>query len=231
MVNRNLSYPIVANCTFSGNSSNSSGGGIYDLFARATVTNCILWGDIPDELYNYNSYPIVTYSDVQGGWTGVGNIDEDPMFVQPDTLMYTDYRLLWESPCIDAGYGFDPDGTRRDMGAHYFNQNDYLTLYMTPDETEVAQGGQMGVTYTIINRWQQKEPFSALTRVTLPDGEVRTVLGPEDYEICPGYTAQIHLTYDIPSCAYLGMYEYQGAIGVPPSTLYDDDSFTFKVTE
>jgi hypothetical protein len=89
----------------------------------------------------------------------------------------------------------------------------------------------MGVIYTIVNRWQQNEPFSALTRVTLPDGEVRTVLGPEDYEICSGYTARIHLLYDIPPCAYVGMYEYKGLIGLEPSTLYDRDSFTFKVVE
>jgi len=117
------------------------------------------------------------------------------------------------------------------MGAFYFNQDDYLTLYMTTDTIEVAQGGQMGVTFTIINRWQQKEPFSALTRVTLPDGEVRTVLGPEEYEICPTYTYRTHITYPIPSCAYLGMYKYKALIGLPPSTLYDQDSFTFKVVE
>jgi len=116
------------------------------------------------------------------------------------------------------------------MGAHYFNQNDYLTLYMAPDTTEVTPGGQMGVTYTVINRWPQYKTFSALTQVTLPDGEILTVLGPEEYTICPGYTAQIHLPYSIPPCSYIGMYKYEAFIGLPSSTLYDRDSFKFTVT-
>ena len=42
----------------------------------------------------------MTYSYVQGGWPGAGNIDADPRFVDPDN---GDYRLSLGSPCIDAG--------------------------------------------------------------------------------------------------------------------------------
>ncbi|HEX9973444.1 MAG TPA: T9SS type A sorting domain-containing protein, partial [bacterium] len=59
----------------------------------------------------------VQYSVVQGGHIGVGNIDTDPMFVNPDN---SDFRLQPGSPCIDAGdptSPLDPDGTRADMGA------------------------------------------------------------------------------------------------------------------
>jgi len=52
----------------------------------------------------------VTYSDIQGGWEGVGNIDADPLFVDPDgpdddpnTWGDNDYHLSPGSPCIDAG--------------------------------------------------------------------------------------------------------------------------------
>ena len=229
---RNHAGPVFENCTISNNVTYSGqGGGIaIEGVAHPTVENSILWDNEPGEIDVVSNDITVTYSDVKDGWPGEGNINEAPTFVLPGKR---DYRLIWESPCIDTGNpdSLDADGTRRDMGAYYFNQNDYLTLYMTPDATEVTQGGNIGVTYTIINRWQQKEPFSALTRVTLPDGEVRTVLGPEEYHVCGGYTAKFHLTYDIPSCAYVGMYEYQGAIGVPPSTLYDDDSFKFTVIE
>jgi hypothetical protein len=43
---------------------------------------------------------VISYCDVQGGWEGVGNIDADPLFVDPDN---GDYRLSPGSPCIDAG--------------------------------------------------------------------------------------------------------------------------------
>ena len=66
----------------------------------------------------------ISYSDVQGGWTGTGNIDLDPLFENP---IAGDYHLTIGSPCIDTGSPWewtnDPDGTRADMGAYYFNQS------------------------------------------------------------------------------------------------------------
>jgi hypothetical protein len=41
-----------------------------------------------------------TYCNVEGGWEGEGNIDADPLFVDPDN---DDYRLAAGSPGIDAG--------------------------------------------------------------------------------------------------------------------------------
>jgi hypothetical protein len=51
----------------------------------------------------------VTYSDLKGGYTGTGNIDADPKFIDPNgednTLGTADdnFRLRGGSPCIDAG--------------------------------------------------------------------------------------------------------------------------------
>jgi hypothetical protein len=51
----------------------------------------------------------VTYSDITGGFPGAGNIDADPLFVDPEgpdgdpyTWQDNDYRLATGSPCIDA---------------------------------------------------------------------------------------------------------------------------------
>jgi hypothetical protein len=42
----------------------------------------------------------VSYSNVEHGYPGPGNIDADPLFVDPDR---GDFRLQYGSPCIDAG--------------------------------------------------------------------------------------------------------------------------------
>ncbi len=106
MYNRSSS-PTVTNCTFSGNTA-FGGGGMYNLFGSSpTVINCILWGDMPDEINNVDpdsDHPIVSFSDVQGGLPpgtidGGGNIDADPLFVDPDN---DDYHISPTSPCIDA---------------------------------------------------------------------------------------------------------------------------------
>ena len=44
----------------------------------------------------------VAYSDIQGGWTGTGNIDLNPVFLSvPDDL-----HIVLGSPCIDTGDPF-----------------------------------------------------------------------------------------------------------------------------
>ncbi len=61
---------------------------------------------------------MVTYSDVEGGWPGEGNIDADPLFVGGD-----DFHLRTGSPCIDAGADAgvytDTDGDVRPYGAGF----------------------------------------------------------------------------------------------------------------
>ncbi len=97
--NRDESFPIVTNCTFSGNSADN-GGGIWNYASSPTVTNCILW-DNGEEIYNVGtSTQVVTYCDVQGGYTGTGNINADPMFANPAA---GDFHLQAGSPCIDVG--------------------------------------------------------------------------------------------------------------------------------
>ncbi len=112
MSNANSS-PTVTNCTFSGNTAIVGGGGMFNRFISSpTVTNCILWGDSPDEILNFDpgvDTPTVSFSDVQGGYAGIGNIDADPLFVDADGADNTvgteddDLRLQAGSPCIDAG--------------------------------------------------------------------------------------------------------------------------------
>jgi len=109
------STPTVRNCTFSGNTASSVGGGIYNNDSSPTVTNCILWSNTPDQVEDVSgSATLVTYTCVEGGWTGMGNITDDPCFVDPNgpdgdpnTWEDNDFHLSPNSPCIDAG---DPNG-------------------------------------------------------------------------------------------------------------------------
>jgi hypothetical protein len=97
------SNPTLTNVTFSGNQAGSIGGGLYNRYSNPTLVNAILWGDsasFAPEIYNYVSQPNITYSDVQGGWSGTGNINMDPLFVNQAG---GDLRLRLGSPAIDAG--------------------------------------------------------------------------------------------------------------------------------
>lgn len=92
-----VSGGTVTNCTF----VNNSGGGMSYKFAEdfsPTLTNCILWSNACGPIVGDPG--IITYSDVEGGWTGEGNIDADPLLVDASG---GDFHLALGSPCIDAG--------------------------------------------------------------------------------------------------------------------------------
>ncbi len=102
---RNFSSPTVLHCTVSSNRAElwngvRWGGGILcEGSSSPTVTNSIVWANTPNQwIILDSSTPLVTYSDIQGGFSGTGNIDADPLFAEGG-----DYRLGVKSPCIDKG--------------------------------------------------------------------------------------------------------------------------------
>jgi len=104
--------PTIINNTISGNSANIGGGIACEDDSFPTVLNTILWADSPDEIYVDASSEInITYSDIQGGLPGDGNINVDPLFVD---VVGGDYHLNDYSPCIGAGI-MTPDVPNTDI--------------------------------------------------------------------------------------------------------------------
>ena len=102
-----MSFCPGANCTFSENTAKYGGALSVQYYSYPTLTNCILWGDTPDEIQLGRGSEIdINYSDVEGGWRGKGNIDLRPIFVNP---AIGDLHLIPGSPCINVGTNDAPD--------------------------------------------------------------------------------------------------------------------------
>ena len=90
------------------------------------ICNSIIWGNTIGFSLNDNIIIYSSYSDIQDGWSGIENIDADPLFVNSDSQ---DYRLVEGSPCIDAGNETPPycgkvpdhdiEGNPRPQGSGY----------------------------------------------------------------------------------------------------------------
>jgi hypothetical protein len=114
----------LVNCTVAGN-----GGGLH-VHGRSSAleaVNCIVWGNGEEAIvWEGSGTPEITFSCVEGGWVGEGNVSVDPLFVRPPD----DFRLRPESPLVDAGRSdaiaapLDLDGWSRvcgeavDLGAY-----------------------------------------------------------------------------------------------------------------
>ena len=121
MANDGRSNPTLTNCTFARNNALDMYGALYSGTGPTNVpnvpvvTNCIFWGNTahsgPKEIGNWHDCrTVVSYSCVEGGYAGEGNIDADPRFIDPDG---GDFRLGPGSPCIDSGHGgFAPPADR-----------------------------------------------------------------------------------------------------------------------
>lgn len=136
----------VVNCTIARNvlarpTLPGTAAGVQSSGADVLVTSSILWANTGNALVIAGSMLVdtVTYSDIEGGYSGPGNIKTDPLFASLDP---EDYHLKskygrydpgfgrWvsdqvHSPCIDTGdpsasVGDEPppNGNRINMGAY-----------------------------------------------------------------------------------------------------------------
>ena len=106
-------FTILKHCTISGNMASVGGGMVHD-YSQFILFNSIVWANAPDGLVTLDELfiPQVFYTDMQGGHEGDGNIDLDPLFVDPNG---DNFRLKAGSPCIDAGSPTPIHGDEADL--------------------------------------------------------------------------------------------------------------------
>lgn len=123
---------VIANCTLVDNNHyfpalTTSGG-------NATIANCVFWSTFALTYPQISTVPgvtlVVSSSDIQGGFVGIGNINADPIFIRVPAAGadgkwgtndddYGDLRLQAGSPCIDSGdNSLVPAGTVTDLAGN-----------------------------------------------------------------------------------------------------------------
>ena len=127
-----LQDPPLLNNTIADNSADIAGGGLHIPYGAPLMMNNLIWGNSAPADSQIAGAALVQYSDVQGGYSGLGNRAVDPIFT--DSVYYYLHTQL--SPVVDAGnpnpvYNDTPDplnpglplwpalgGLRNDMGAY-----------------------------------------------------------------------------------------------------------------
>ncbi|KPA17368.1 hypothetical protein MHK_002414, partial [Candidatus Magnetomorum sp. HK-1] len=184
----------LSNVTITGNTANNDGGGIYCYNSSLFLVNSVLWHNSPQAIYTWgNSIITINYSNIENGFDGIvntdsnntihwqgGNITTPPLFINPDD----NFQLQPNSPCINSGHpdldgdsiswendpdDQDPDGSRMDMGSHYFPHNLTLTI---PDQISEDQGilnGSIHSNYILTQNFLIKLTSSDPSLVSVPD--------------------------------------------------------------
>jgi hypothetical protein len=104
----NSATVTVRNCTFVANTSaTTTGAGYLNTGGTSSLANCVFWNNtgssgstVNNQVTTSAGTTTVSYSLVQGGATGTGNISTTPLF---EDLAAFDLRLQPASPGVDAG--------------------------------------------------------------------------------------------------------------------------------
>jgi predicted outer membrane repeat protein len=93
---------VITNTTFTKNNASEGGSIFADLLKDLTITNCIFWDNTntASEEISPTSSVDITYSIIEGGYAGMGNLNQNPLFVNAAA---NDYATQSNSPATDAG--------------------------------------------------------------------------------------------------------------------------------
>ncbi len=249
------SSPTICGNSISGNRAYYGDGGGVCCWNGASVFihNCIFWEDQAregPEIYVHDSSEVfVSYTDIQDGWEGEGNINADPLFLTgPLGDYYLSQRPCQQgmSPCVDAG---DPgssvlEGCTRtdgfcdtwplDMGYHYTPCTPTkLVMQIVPDDTVVVPGDILGYTVELTNDTEDDETFEYWSDAYLWNGKPykkNPIFGPQAVTLKAGKTKQGHLSHRVPE--KIPIFEYYtlcGTIGYHPENIWNYNCFQFYV--
>ena len=181
----------LTNCTFTGNSAQDGSAIAFNSRnqwgqSTAGLIDCVLWDGGSVIWINDQSTTAISYSNIRGGWIGMGNIDADPLFADPngpDDIPGTeddDLRLAPSSPSVDAGdpnYAPGPDkkdldgnprvvSSRVDMGAYEFQGIIYVDNKGLDDQEQSDLQGD----------GSQARPFDTIQEAIIVAKDSQTVL-------------------------------------------------------
>jgi hypothetical protein len=191
-----------------GNAAGDAGGAIYnsdELGGHCTLTlnNSILWGDSPDEIVDaFGAETTVSYSDVQGGWSGAGsnNIDEDPLFVggpsgawtsagvyEPSTgcTTFTDDTADWDEGGL-AGEFLNPEAETQYLQSLIVS-NMTTTVTVWGDFAAVGQPGN----------WYQVYDYHLSPGSPCIDAADNTAVPPDEFDLDGDEDFEEPIPYDL----------------------------------
>lgn len=99
----------VSRCSLVDNHARTEGSVVSSDALVPNFDSCVIWLN-PGSLAGGDP-PKITYSAVEGGWPGEGNIGADPLFCDSDCRL-VDPGLAADSPCIGAGRGGQDMGSQ-----------------------------------------------------------------------------------------------------------------------
>jgi len=171
-IGNDTSPVIVENNTIFGNHSETTGGALKMWTSSITAINNIIWGNTQVSGSQINGYATssITYCCVENGFTGEGNIDLDPQFIDEDYFI-----LENTSPCIDAGNSEsiynDPEDPTNPGFAEFPSQgtitND-MGVYGGPlsacfQPTSIENNT---IIHSVIKMWNYPNPFNPSTTIS-----------------------------------------------------------------
>ncbi len=173
----NIRQILIINNTVSGNRSTGGICGVYGS-GPVLIKNNIIWGNVSPSGVQISGGLNVSNSIIQGGYSGAGNLNTDPLFAD------TNYVLQLSSPCVDKGdstaiYNDLPDPgnpliakypsrgtTRNDMGAY----GGPLTILLSNQLIGIQNTGpEVPGTFSLYQNYPN--PFNPNTKITFDIAE------------------------------------------------------------